>query len=558
MSNDRFLLDTAFVKHRKLYPTVKNDGDAFEIFCSDLILKRRKLSVDEIRDGIVGGGKDGGLDGIFIFVNGLLIEDPMVLPDHKSDVRIEVIFIQAKHSKEIEQVVLQKLESSLPLFLDLEPDQKKLNIHLNGDVQAKAEIYRRVVKRYAHADHSVIFKIFYGCRSSNKATVAFGDLAESLKTTCMAQLGTATCEFQLFGATDLYKLSVAHSSSTREVKVQPAGYIDNDDNFLALVRLGDFLKFITTPDGHLDQNMFEFNVRDYEGDTKPVNKGIAKTINEPDKDSNFWWYNNGVTVIASKANVLQKSLVVTDPMIVNGLQTANVIFSNRFSIETKKDDDRRIVLRVISIDDLDIRDGVIKATNSQTNLSALALRATDEYQRKIEAYLETQGYFYERRKNFHKNRGVPAIKIIDMTRLGQAVMALNLHLPDEARARPGSFLNKAENYNKIFPSGQDLYRYAVATALERKLDEWLRDVGAAYETLYRNNLRYHTLMVLSWFITGKNCKLNQVIDTKLVSNNQIKSAFDWVIKEYQDAGGIDDKLAKTREFTQRLIGNWEP
>jgi hypothetical protein len=245
-------------------------------------------------------------------------------------------------------------------------------------------------------------------------------------------------------------------------------------------------------------------------------------------------------------------------MIVNGLQTANVIFANRSSIKGKTKDDRRIVLRVISIDDQGVRDGVIKATNSQTNLSALALKATDDYQRKIEVYLETQGYFYERRKNFHKNRGVPALKIIDMTRLGQSVMALNLHLPEEARARPGSYLNKAENYNKIFPKGQDLSRFSIAAALERRLDEWLRGAGSGNNSLYRNNLRYHTLMVLAWNALGAKSNIIKGVDVNKITDLLISDAFKWVTNEYVNAGGVDDKLSKTKDFTQRLIKNWKP
>jgi hypothetical protein len=556
MSNDRFLLDAAFTEHRTQYPTVTSIGDAFEIFCSDLILKRRRLSINEIIDGVVGGGKDGGLDGIYVFVNGALIEDKDMLPDHKSGISIEVVFLQAKHSKDMEQVVLQKLESSLPLFLDLEPDQVKMDIHFNSDVQAKAQIYRNVVKKYAHLDHKVLYKIYYGSRSANPPTAAFNDLADSLVSICERQLGTATCEFTQLGATELYKANVSPQHVTRPITLQPASYIDNDNHFIALVRLRDFLSFITDEGGHLDQNMFEFNVRDYEGDTKPVNKGIALTITNPEPDSDFWWYNNGVTVVASKADVLQRSLVVHDPMIVNGLQTANVLFANRAAILENSEDDRRIVLRVISLEKQELRDGVIKATNSQTNLSALALRATDEYQRKIEAYLETQGYFYERRKNYHKNRGVQVSKIIDMARLGQSVMALNLNLPHEARARPGSFLNKLENYNKIFPNGLDMARFAKAASLERKLDDWLRSNRTGYDALYRNNLRYHTLMVLAWDLMGAKSKKTGAVDLNKATDENIKNTFEWVVQEYKTAGGVDDTLSKTKEFTTTLATNW--
>lgn len=557
MSNDRFLVDAAFTEHRKQYGEITDLGDAFEVFSADMLLRRRKLSIEEVRDGIVGGGKDGGLDGIYIFVNGRLAKDIADLPDSKTDIRIEIVFIQAKHSVDIEQVVLQRLQSSLPLFLSLEPDKEKLDTHFNTDLKVAAALYRNIIKKYLLADYTVEFKIAYACRSSNAPTSAFEDLADQLMATCDAQLGSATTTFAFLGASKLYRESVAPVHTRKELIVPPAGQVGNDGNYIALMRLEDFLNFITL-DGVLDENMFEFNVRDFEGDTKPVNKGIAETIKHPPQDSNFWWYNNGVTIIASKIVPGQKSLVIHDPMIVNGLQTANVVYANRSAVSGKSNDDRRVLVKVIAIDEQELRDGVIKATNSQTSLSSLALRATDEFQKKIEDYLSSNGYYYERRKNFYKNRQKPSSKIIDMGRLGQAVMALNLHLPDEARARPGTFLNKDGNYVKIFPPGQNLARFLVAAALERRMEIWLRENRKNYDALYRNNLRFHCLMILSWNLLGKKTKVTQSIDISKATASKIKTAFEWVMKEYIDAGGIDDNLAKSREFAVRIGANWKP
>ncbi len=557
MSNDRYLVDAAFADHRKQYEEVADLGDAFEVFSADMILRRRRLSIEEVRDGIVGGGKDGGLDGVYIFVNGRLANDVAELPNHKSDIRIEVFFIQAKHSVEIEQIVLQRLQSSLPLFLSLEPDQDKLDKHFNTDLQAASELYRDIIKKYLLADFSVEFHIAYACRSSNSTTAAFDDLADELVISCNAQLGSAKTSFEFLGANRLYKLNVAPVHTRKELVVPPAGLIGNDGNYIALMRLEDFLDFISV-DGVLDDNMFEFNVRDFEGDTKPVNKGIAETIKHPAPESNFWWYNNGVTIIASRIVPGQKSLVIHDPMIVNGLQTANVTFANRSAITGKFGDDRRVLVKVIGIDDQELRDGVIKATNSQTSLNSLALRATDDFQRKIEDYLYSNGFFYERRKNFYKNRQMPSSKIIDMGRLGQAVMTLNLHLPDEARARPGTYLNKDTNYSKIFPPGQNLARYLVAAALERRLEAWLRDNRKNYDALYRNNLRFHCLMILSWNLMKKKSKVTSAIDISKATDAEIRKAFEWVMAEYKSAGGLDDNLSKSRDFAVRLADNWKP
>lgn len=45
----------------------------FEYFAASQILKNYDMSDDEISDGIIGGGNDGGCDGMYIFLNNDLI-----------------------------------------------------------------------------------------------------------------------------------------------------------------------------------------------------------------------------------------------------------------------------------------------------------------------------------------------------------------------------------------------------------------------------------------------------------------------------------------------------
>jgi hypothetical protein len=65
-------------------------------------------------------------------------------------------------------------------------------------------------------------------------------------------------------------------------------------------------------------------VRDYQGDVE-VNREIRDALENPGNEE-FWWLNNGITILASKANYAQGDLVLDDPQIVNGLQTSIEIF----------------------------------------------------------------------------------------------------------------------------------------------------------------------------------------------------------------------------------------
>lgn len=56
----------------------------FESFSTDLILRSYDLSDEELEQEIIGGGKDGGCDGLFLFVNDELILDDTPLEKTKS------------------------------------------------------------------------------------------------------------------------------------------------------------------------------------------------------------------------------------------------------------------------------------------------------------------------------------------------------------------------------------------------------------------------------------------------------------------------------------------
>jgi AIPR protein len=73
--------------------------------------------------------------------------------------------------------------------------------------------------------------------------------------------------------------------------------------------------------------IFEENVRDYEGATV-INRVIANTLHQGDTAViDFWWLNNGVTIIGNRVGSSGKRLELEDPQIVNGLQSSKEVYS---------------------------------------------------------------------------------------------------------------------------------------------------------------------------------------------------------------------------------------
>ena len=148
------------------------------------------------------------------------------------------------------------------------------------------------------------------------------------------------------------------------------------------------------------------------------------------------------------------------------------------------------MIKIVSSDDEEVRDKIIKATNSQNAVQPATLRATDKIQRDIEATLKGLGLFYDRRKNLYKNEGKPADKIVSIPLMAQVLMSILLGRPDDARARPSSLIKDDKTYLELFSQGLPIHLYSVAGVLIKRVETYLKTIGSL-TSQDRNNLRFY-------------------------------------------------------------------
>ena len=67
---------------------------AFELYAIEYILRDADLSDEETKSGWVGGVDDGGIDGLFFFINRVLIQEETDPP--VPAISAELVIIQAK------------------------------------------------------------------------------------------------------------------------------------------------------------------------------------------------------------------------------------------------------------------------------------------------------------------------------------------------------------------------------------------------------------------------------------------------------------------------------
>lgn len=520
------------------------------MFVAEQALKEHDLAYDELEAGLIGGGGDGGIDSMYVLVNGEMAQEDVDLAPLKKSVLIEVVIIQAKLTDSFKESVIDKMTAVSEDIFDLGRDLAQFKGVYNEGVLSAAELFRMVYKGLAAKFPTLRFRFVYASTGSD----VHPNVAR--KTDLLAKkirglFSNAEYGFDFLGASNLLTLArrqppASHELALAETPISSAGEI----GYICLVRLRDYDKFIRDESEQLRRNLFESNVRDYQGSTS-VNEEIAHSLRVKGGED-FWWLNNGITIISGKATQSGKTLTLEDPQIVNGLQTSSEIF-RYFTEANTEGDERNVLVRVIVPTKGESRDRVIKATNSQTSIPPASLRATDKIHRDIEEFLRPFGLYYDRRKNYHKNEGRPLEKIIGIPLMAQAVMAVLLQRPDDARARPSSLLKKDTDYEMVFSTKLPIEIYRVSASIVKKVDALLR-VGASLDARERNNLRFYVAMRVAALAAGKSSPSPAelaAIDLDKITDDGIRTSLA-AVKSAYDALGGGDRVAKGPDLVEAV------
>lgn len=548
-NNDQVLLDQIVEEQLKTRLPTASKSDFFELYVAEQVLKDYDLSDEEVEYGVLGSSQDGGIDAMYTFANGELVHEDFDHAALKKGVVIEVVIIQSKTSKSFDEDSMNKLMAvTSHLFALAQPLDDFIGVYNEG-IRDGVGNFRRLYTAIAVRFPTLRFHYIYATRGDSAGVHPnVRRKSDDLRDVVLSLFSNATYDFSFYGATEL--LSLARRLPTTSFEMRYTESLTGKDGYIALVRLKDFINFIRVDNNQLRKNLFEANVRDYQGNNQ-VNEDMQKSLVEGGPED-FWWLNNGVTVVASKAVQGGKVLTVEDPQIVNGQQTSTEIF-NYFHAANTENDERCVMVRVIVANNAVSRDRIIKATNSQTSIPAASLRATEKIHRDIEEYLAPFSIYYDRRKNSQKQQGRATDKIISIGLMAQAMMAIVLQRPDDARARPSSLIKKDEDYGRIFNNTLPINIYLVAAKIIKAAHAFLR----AREDLApkdRNNLLFYLAMHTSAALVGKAIPyLDQLADIKpeLVTDEVLQSSIEIVESLYQELGA-NDQVAKGPQLLTNL------
>ena len=219
--------------------------------------------------------------------------------------------------------------------------------------------------------------------------------------------------------------------------------------------------------------LLERNIRRYLGlRNNRVNQGIASTLRSPEKRSNFYFFNNGVTLTCSKFrhNALQGGnyrAKLEKLQVINGGQTCHTIWRTLDQLPGEDFSQTYILVRVYELDDdqRELVHEITYATNSQNPVDLRDLRANDEIQKRLELGLRDLGYVYTRKRGATQDEG----PVITPAQAAEAVLAVWRREPHLARSSPGHFFGRL--YPRVFTERLSPLEVILAVEILRRVRE---------------------------------------------------------------------------------------
>ncbi len=240
--NDTILIDGILDDRvAERLPSDRRD-EAFEYFAFEQVLRDADLSQDEIKAGWIDGRDDGGIDGMFVLVNGHPLADAGSFLWPRSGCELDVWIITCKHHDTFRQAPMDNLVASIGELLDLAVSNASLKGcvfgFLVGARTCLMHAYRKVSPRltrfalhFVYASRGTQTQVGESIRSRGDQAVA---IARDLFGNCIAT-------FDFAGASELVNIHRRVRTFSLELPFLEAY---SRRAYVLLCRLSEFYDFV--------------------------------------------------------------------------------------------------------------------------------------------------------------------------------------------------------------------------------------------------------------------------------------------------------------------------
>ena len=499
-------------------------------------------------DSVVEGGGDGGFDSIVILVDKKYIyslnEFNEYLESINENSKVELFFIQTKETSGIKENAFMKMKDAFQNLLVENHIPENLKLQYNPILIEKFELINEIIVKSAPKTTNIYFNIAYAYTGrKNKDSLSLGakNKMESIVSIIVAKtyVKKENISVEIYDSTKL--IDIANKSIQKDyiIKYQTIfkmNYCSNSENgFVMNMSLKDYYNLITQDNEILDE-LFEGNIRDFEGQTVEVNKNIKDTL-EKVFNADFWWLNNGVTMIVDSYSPLPNdSAKVVNPIIVNGLQTSYTIFNYfKENLDKLEQENRNILLKIINTNDINVADMIISSTNRQNPVKPAQLKATDPIQKDIEQILFNNGIYYERRKNYYRNRGIDKHKIVTLENLAQYLESIYYGNCSGARNNPTSLLKSDKLYKKLFNEEIKPNIYTITSKIALETLDYLRKIKKNDADIFNKKysvsldiFKFYLMRMVALVLCDNNLDNYLTIDLELINYDLVVNIVNYL------------------------------
>ncbi len=253
--------------------------------------------------------------------------------------------------------------------------------------------------------------------------------------------------------------------------------------------------------------LFKENIRGVLGDTN-VNVEITKTLVE--HPEHFWFFNNGITIIAKEANKNMSGgsgtdygqFTCKDLSIVNGAQTVSCI--GKFGEnDPSKLENVFVTAKIISLEGANEQFGqeITKATNRQNKVENSDFVSFDIEQIRIRDELAIEGISYELNRSEFNELGLTAFDLIEST-TALACSSQDVSLVVQLKREIGKLwenLTKSP-YKKLFnPSISGIF-VNNCVQIQRKIDKQIDSMAKSIDDGRKSGVLIHGNRLISMLV----------------------------------------------------------
>lgn len=512
------------------------------------------------------GKGEVGIDGVAIIVNDILVTTMSEIEElfkvGETDISVSFVFVQSKTSESFDSSEMTQFFAAVNDFLS---DGKIIMNDKATELRTVCKYIMRHPTQLSKNPDCHLFYSFTGKINEDKTRNALVEQEiESLKR--MSIFDEVT-----FGLYDAERIIISCRAIRNNIKktidmvdcaVLPKVH-NIDEAYIGIVKCKEFIKLITNDDGAILSNLFEDNVRYFQGHNV-INAEIQATLRNPEKQEEFSILNNGVTIVAKEMRRMGNSFTLSGFQVINGCQTSFVLYENR----AKLTDQSCIVLKIISTSDKNITDSIVKTTNRQTPVLNEAFETLRDFHKRLElayeSYDKKDRLYYERRSKQYDSSEINKNKIISFPFQTSAYVAVFLGEPHSTHRYYGELLKA---YSKrIYNDNDVLEQYCMASMYVYAVDSYLKHSGQY--SIYKK-YKYHIALILRYFANAnplpetsskamkKYCELlyMKISDKHWAHDNIQRACFiiDGIIKKGQVTSKDGNDITRTREFTNKIL-----